>query len=177
VQKKSKRGNQEGSICQRKDGRWQGAITIGRDPLTGRLKRAYVYGATREEVAPRLAEMLADRSRGVFTEPSKLTVGQWLQTWLDEIAGPSIRPLTRTFYETAIRRHLVGLAQIRLTDLKPIDIQRHYNRLSPGAAHKAHVTLRTALRRGADGRDRSQSLRGRDATPARAPGDPAVDAR
>ena len=47
-------GNGEGTICQRKDGRWCAAayaLTPG-----GGEKRVYVYGRTREEARDKLTE-------------------------------------------------------------------------------------------------------------------------
>jgi hypothetical protein len=44
-----KRENNEGSIVRRKDGLWIASITIGREPLTGRLKRDYFYVKKRQE--------------------------------------------------------------------------------------------------------------------------------
>ena len=35
-----KRGNNEGTIVKRKDGRWVASITLGRDLVTGKPKRA-----------------------------------------------------------------------------------------------------------------------------------------
>lgn len=35
-----KRGNNEGSITRRPDGRWMAQVTIGRDPVTGKPRRA-----------------------------------------------------------------------------------------------------------------------------------------
>jgi integrase len=68
-----KRGNNEGTIVRRKDGRWMASITIGRDPTTGKLKRAYFYGKTRQEAADQLARALGDLSRRSFVAPHKLT--------------------------------------------------------------------------------------------------------
>ena len=45
----TKRGNGEGSIYQRKDGLWIGAISIGRD-INGNIKRKTFSGKTRSEV-------------------------------------------------------------------------------------------------------------------------------
>jgi integrase len=42
-----KRGNHEGSIVRRKDGRWMASVTIGRHQVSGKLKRACFYGKTR----------------------------------------------------------------------------------------------------------------------------------
>jgi integrase len=49
-----KRGNNEGSITRRPDGRWMAQVTIGRDAATGKPKRATFYGKTRQEVADKL---------------------------------------------------------------------------------------------------------------------------
>ena len=49
-----RRGNGEGSITKRKDGRWQGSILIGYDLETGRPKRKYFYSRTRKEVQEKI---------------------------------------------------------------------------------------------------------------------------
>src|SRR6266568_4062520 len=72
--KTKKRGNNEGTIVKRKDGRWMASITIGRDPTTGKLKRAWFYGKTRQEAAASLAKALRDRGQGVFVTPHKMTL-------------------------------------------------------------------------------------------------------
>ena len=77
-----KRGNNEGSITRRKDGLWMAQITIGRDPQTGKPKRATFYGKTRQEVADKLTKALRDKQQGTFVAPHKLTLGEWLDTWL-----------------------------------------------------------------------------------------------
>jgi integrase len=82
---KKRRGNKEGSVMRRKDGRWMAQMTIGRDPATGKLKRTYFYGKTRQEAADQLAKALSDVSRGSFVAPHKIlnrTTRHWY-TWLD----------------------------------------------------------------------------------------------
>ena len=59
-----KRGNNEGSITKRKDGLWQAAITIGRDPATGKPKRATFYAKTRKDAADKLAKAPRDKEQG-----------------------------------------------------------------------------------------------------------------
>src|SRR5215813_10825400 len=72
-----KRGNNEGSITRRPDGRWMAQVSIGRDPATGKPKRATFYGKTRQEVADKLTKALRDRQQGTFVAPHKLTLGEW----------------------------------------------------------------------------------------------------
>src|SRR5262245_56303826 len=70
-----KRGNNEGSITKRKNGLWMAQITVGRDPATGKPKRATFYGKTRQEVADKLTKALREQQQGTFVAPHKLTLG------------------------------------------------------------------------------------------------------
>jgi hypothetical protein len=51
-----------------------------RDPTTGKLKRAYFYGKTRQDAAEQLTRALSDLGRGLFVAPHKLSMGEWLNT-------------------------------------------------------------------------------------------------
>ena len=45
-----RRANGEGNIRKRKDGRWEGRYTVGRDPKTGKAIIKNVLGKTQAEV-------------------------------------------------------------------------------------------------------------------------------
>ena len=148
-----KRGNNEGSITRRPDGRWMAQVTIGRDPATGKPRRATFYGKTRQDVADKLTKALRDKQQGTFVAPHKLTLGEWLQTWLWEYKQPTLRPLSFDHYETVIRRYLKpALGHIPLQDLRPEHVQRYYNeqvqqaeeklRLGPGYTDQGLVFCR-----------------------------------
>ena len=125
-----KRGNGQGSILKRKDGSWQGQVTIGRDSKTGKLKRQTFYGKTQKEVQTKLTKALNDLNNGTFVESNKITVGEWLDTWLKEYKRASIRATTLTDYEYLIRVHLKpNLGVIMLKDLRTDHVQRLYNKL------------------------------------------------
>ena len=49
-----RRANGEGSIRKRKDGRWEGRYTAGRDPVTGKAIYKNVLGKTQAEVKEKL---------------------------------------------------------------------------------------------------------------------------
>ena len=70
-----KRANGEGSIRQRKDGRWEGLYSINN-------KRKSVYGKTQEEVRKKLNKVLNDIDSGIYIEDCRITMGEWLCTWL-----------------------------------------------------------------------------------------------
>jgi integrase len=58
----SKRGNGEGSIYRRKDGRWVGQYLVytAKGP-----KYRYIYGKTRADVSKRLTKAMADQDDGL----------------------------------------------------------------------------------------------------------------
>ncbi|MDI6872070.1 MAG: site-specific integrase [Bacillota bacterium] len=154
-----KRGNGEGTISRRKDGTWCSAISAGRNPVTGKPIRSFFYGRTRQEVADKLAKALSDARQGVFVKPTKVTVGQWLDTWLNEYARPHVRATTWGSYEYIIRCHLKpALGSIPLKDLRPEHLQRLYNQklatgrvdgegqLSSRTVRLIHITLHAALK-------------------------------
>jgi integrase len=148
-----KRGNNEGSITRRPDGRWMAQVTIGRDPETGKLKRATFYGKTRQEVADKLTKALREKQQGIFVAPHNMTLGEWLDTWLQEYKKPRVRPSTFDSYEMLVRRHLKpALGHIALTDLRPEHVQHYCNAkrqqgLEAQTIHLHHITLSDALTR------------------------------
>ena len=72
-----KRGNGEGSIYRRKDGRWVGQYTVY---TTKGPKYRYIYGKTRAAVAEKLTKAMSDRNGGFFFDAGSLTVGEYLRS-------------------------------------------------------------------------------------------------
>ena len=125
-----KRGNNEGSIVKRKDGRWQGAVTIGRND-NGSQRRQYVYGKTRGEVAEKMNKLINSINSGSFIDKNKNpTVEEWLYFWLLTYKKNSVKQKTFDQYEGVIRVHLVPeFGDLRLVELKEAQLQKFYNRL------------------------------------------------
>ena len=71
-----------GMIRQRTDGSWEARYTAGRDPGTGKQIQKSIYGKTQREVRKKLTEKLAQLDQGVYFEPTKTTLGAWLDIWL-----------------------------------------------------------------------------------------------
>ena len=57
---KKRRKKGDGSLRQRKDGRWEGRVPRERDPITGKRRYAYFYGATKREVEAKMSEVFHD---------------------------------------------------------------------------------------------------------------------
>lgn len=121
-----------GTIRQRPDGRWEARFTIGRDPGTGRQIQRSVYGATQQEVRKKLAEAVAALDAGNYFEPSKMTLGRWVEIWLQEYMRDK-KYLTVKHYKAQCRAHIVpSLGAVKLSELTTPQIQSFYNGLQRG---------------------------------------------
>jgi integrase len=84
--------------------------------------------------------------------PHKLTLGEWLETWLKDYKAPSIRPSTLDSYAMMIRVYLKpALGHIALKDLRPNQVQRVYNEkrdagLSSRTVRYLHTILHGVLK-------------------------------
>ena len=140
----AKRGNNEGSIYKRSDGRWAAALSLPGG------KRRTLYGKTRQEVAGKLTAATRDRDTGIPATPQRQTVGQFLQRWIEESVRPTLRPRTFERYEGIVRNHLVpSIGRRTLHGLSPQDVQALYtgklDSLSARSVEHIHAVLRRAL--------------------------------
>jgi integrase len=140
----AKRANGEGSIHQRKDGRWCASIGGGRG------KRQHFLGHSRADVARKLNAALKSRDDGVPPVAERQTVGQFTLSWLMAIK-PSLREGTWRRYEQYVRLHVIPtLGRTSLTGLTPQHLQRLYSErlawgLSSTSVHHLHAALHKAL--------------------------------
>jgi integrase len=111
-----RRGRHEGTIFQRQDGRWTGALDLGWEH--GRRARKWYYGSTRAEVREKLTHALGEVQKGGAVDlDERVTVGQYLSRWLSTV---SVRRKTARSYQQFVTLHLApGLGRIRLTKLTP----------------------------------------------------------
>ena len=150
TKRRGKRGNKEGSVYQRSDGRWTGAITIGGGRTTQR--RRYVYGRTREEASAKLQELQHRAKTGTLPAEGHLTVSTWAMRWLAE-KELTVSHQTYADYDATVRNHIVPqLGSIKLANLKVTDVQRWLKYLSdegmaPSTLKSRIVRLRSMLER------------------------------
>lgn len=124
-----RRGNGEGSIYKRPDGKWAGQVSIGYDPATGKLKRKSFYGKTRKEVADKIARILKEVGSGTYIEPTQTTFGEWLDKWLAGYKKGQLKPGTYESYEIIINTHIKpALGKIPMAKLQAHNLQEFYNK-------------------------------------------------
>ena len=110
-----------GHIRRRGKRSWGVVLEAGRDPSTGRRKQKWTsIKGTKRDAQQRLTELLRSRDKGIYIEPSKITVRDYLNRWLVDYAEPNVAPTTLRRYRAIVRTHLIPvLGSIRLADLKP----------------------------------------------------------
>jgi integrase len=140
-----RRGNNEGSLTKRPDGRWEARITLADG------KRKSFYGKTRQEAAKRLAAAVRDQIVGLPIVGEKQTLVQYLDHWL-EVAKPTIKPRTYHLYEMFVRVHIVpSLGTTALARLSPQHIQAFYaGRLAAGLSSTSVRHIHDVLHRALD---------------------------
>lgn len=108
---------------------WEARYTEGADPGTGKQVQRSITGKTQKEVAQKLKAATAAIDSGTYTAPSKQTLGQWLDVWIETYCG-SVKPRTLEIYKTDIRVHIKpALGAVRLEALTTQSIQAFYNAL------------------------------------------------
>lgn len=128
--------NGSGSIRKRtvtKNGKsytyWEARVTVGHDPITGRQVQRSITGKTQKEVAQKMREMAVEVDQGTYQAPSKMTLGEWLETWKKEYTG-DVKPSTVYLYSRNIDQYIIPwLGAVKLAELTPLQIQTLYNRL------------------------------------------------
>lgn len=140
----AKRANSEGTVYQRKDGRWTAAVTLG----TG--KRKQLYGPTRRDVAEKLVRLQRDQQLGIEPGDDRLFVRDYLKRWL-AASKATVRPRTYDSYVLNVARAHDHIGAHRLAALKPIHVQTCYaallgRGLSARSVAQCHAVLHRAFR-------------------------------
>ena len=149
-----RRGNGEGSVYQRQDGRWVGQYTAhtARGP-----KARDIYGKTRQAVAEKLARAITERDSGLVFDAGNLTVAEYMDRWLRESARNRLRPKSYEDYTGLAQRHIVpALGHVKLKKLTPLHVQHFYGaKLESGLSKRTveylHAVLHSALKQAVRG--------------------------
>lgn len=153
----------EGSIFLRKDGRWEGRITIGTND-NGNPKTKSVLAKTKTECQEKLKKLKEECGRRNDRMKPDMMFGDWLDLWYQYYSKPKLRPTTRACYEDRIYKHIIPeIGRIPLNKLTQSDLQQFYARLKRGgrirlveelgeglsdrAVRGCHTTCRSSLER------------------------------
>ncbi len=110
---------------------WEARYTVGTDPGTGKQIQRSITGKSQKEVAQKLKAATAAIDAGTYQEPIKLTVGNWMWTWLDVYATNKVTAYTLETYQQVTKNHIKPrLGSIKIQGLRGEHIQKFYNDLT-----------------------------------------------
>ena len=143
---RKRRGRGEGSICQRANGTWQASASAGYDGNGKRLRRT-VYGKTKREVQEKLRTAATEGP----IEINRLTVGEFLDHWIESVKVPTIAQSTADRYRTVIKFQLnPHIGGVRLNKLRIVHVEQVVAKLrdskAAGTTGLAMRVLNGALR-------------------------------
>jgi integrase len=101
------------------------------DPVTGKTKPQWVGGFESEKSA----KLARDKARvslstSNYVSPNKITLGEYLTTWINEVHANQLKATTLERYKRVIHRYLIPeLGAIKLQDLRPSHVQGLYSNL------------------------------------------------
>lgn len=140
-----RRPSHDGMVRKREDGRWEGRIVVGHKKNGDPIFR-HVYASTQRELMDKLHRNIEDYHDVELTEDSRMTLGEWLDCWLDEYKADTVRPGTLRGYRTQIEQYIkpqLGDKQISLITTQ--DVQRMYRRLKKEGRVKENTEKGTQL--------------------------------
>jgi len=137
-----RRGNNEGSIFKRKDGRWVGEVS-----LNGR--RITKYAKTQKECRDWVNQILDKIDHGLTFDGAQISLAKYMESW---IAGKTLarRPSTVKNYRKYMNLYILpALGRMRLQAITPAQIRQLYLQMQmDGRGDRTiqlvHVTLHCA---------------------------------
>jgi integrase len=147
----------KGHIRERSPGHWAIILDV-RDPQTGKRRRKWhSFKGTKREAQIESARLIASIQGGTYLEPSKTTLMQFLDRWLDHMRS-QISLKSHARYSELARKNIAPLlGSVVLTKLRPAQISAAYSKaltegrrngtggLSPQTVTHMHRVLKQAL--------------------------------
>ena len=145
-----RRANGEGSIYQRRDGRWVASFPLGKTH-DGKRQRIVRYAKTKKEAVRELNKIRSEALDGPVLLNEQVTLSDWCKQWLEDSAPLTASEATLADYRYSLERWVLPhIGHIRVRELRPNDCARFQtillkNGLSPTTVRHARRPLSAAL--------------------------------
>lgn len=129
---------------------WEARYSAGYDPGTSKQIQKSITGKTQKEVSQKLKAVTTSIDDGTYVAPCKLTVGQWLDIWINEYLG-AVKPRTVDLYKGVVEARIKpSLGALKLDGLTPHAVQTYFNNLTreglaPKTVKNIHGILHKSL--------------------------------
>ena len=135
----------DGLVRKRSDGRWEGRIVVGHKEDGTPIFRS-VFAHTQKEVMRKLHSQMETYRDVELTEESNMTLGEWMDKWLDSYMALTIRESTMDSYKTMTKHYIKPyLGGEKIGSITTADIQQLYNWLRENGRVNEHYEKGNAL--------------------------------
>lgn len=118
----------KGHIRKRGKNSWAIAIYVGRDDRGRPKYKWHTVRGGKRQAEDECARLLNQLTTGEYVEPTRTTVGDYLERWLNDYARTNVAGKTFERYAEIIQKHLIpALGHHRLAKVQPLHIQAYYS--------------------------------------------------
>ena len=135
----------DGTIRKRSDGRWEARLVIGHKKDGSPMYKS-VFAKTQKQALKLLHTALETYRDVDLTEESRITLGEWLDKWMDEYMMFTLRESTLESYGCLIRNQVKPfIGNKPLSALTTSEIQKFYNKIKKEGRVREHPIHGKAL--------------------------------
>lgn len=139
-----RRASGEGSVYFiEKKGLWAGQVTLPDG------SRKFKYSKRQGAVKEWLLETRSDLQKGVLPQNDKVTLGEFMNTYMETVGKDTLRPSTQQMHWSYFRNHInPSLGKIKLKDLGPHHLQAFYRaKVDSGLSKRTVQIIHSNIRR------------------------------
>lgn len=141
----NKRPDGDGLVRKRSDGRWEGRIVVGHKEDGKPIYRS-VFAKTQKELMEILHRSIETFRDVELKENSNLTLGEWLDKWLDERMQFTVRESTLDGYHRIANNYIKPyLGDKKIGSVTTADVQKMYNWLRENGRINEHFERGNSL--------------------------------
>ena len=124
-----RRPNGDGTIRKRADGRWEGRVQIGHKS-NGDAVYEYVFAKTQKAMLEKMRRLMEEYKGVDLKIDGEITLGQWLDQWLETYGNLKLRPSTIQGYRNSFTHVKNHLGEKPIRKVTTAELQQMYNHLS-----------------------------------------------
>jgi len=122
--------------------RYRFRIDVGKKPDGKRDQRTFTFDTLKEAKAER-AKIIAAKSTGTYVAPSKITVCEFCESWLE--GKRNIRRGTRTTYRNNLAHAVERIGHLRMQQVTKADVDKMVNHMLTGGRRGTGNVVRQSL--------------------------------
>ena len=139
-----------GHIRKRNKDAWTVIVELPRDPVTGKRRQKWVtVNGTKKEAEKELARLINEIETGFYTEPSKMSFGEYLDLWLETMKNKVKQTTWNEYMYRTKRWRKTSIATKPLQKITSMDIEIELQRfnLNPARTKDLYVVAKEALKK------------------------------